>query len=128
MTNQLKISTRVEWWRDNVLTLQSPLKQKTIETTSDLAVSSVQVVGTLHEGGAIGDVTDDAILVVENLSTTATVQIGGDAAGSFVEWFFLAPGDPPAILGRVGALASTYLKASASTTSVSVTLVKIVAP
>jgi hypothetical protein len=86
----------------------------------------VQIVGTTHETIAAGDVTDDAMVWIKNLSDTATISIGGDSGGSFVEWFFLAPGDPEAFMGRAGTLSTTYLKSSAATTPIGVRLVKIV--
>lgn len=125
MPNYVKLSSRVEWWRDTTQVFQAPLKQTSIETTSELFLTSVQVVGTTHEVIAAADVTDDAFLFVTNLSDTATISIGGDSGGYFVEWFFLAPGDPEAFLGRVGALASTYLKSTAASTPIQVRLAKI---
>jgi hypothetical protein len=126
--NTIRQTSKTEWLRESVIDQPSPLRQIDVITTSELCVNTVQIVGTTHEVIAVGDVSDDAILWVRNISTTATISIGGDAAGSFVEWFFLAPGDPEACFGRVGALASTYLKSTAANTPIAIRLVKIVAP
>lgn len=125
MANAIKVFSKVEWHRSDVIDKVGLLRTVETSTTSELFVETVQTVGTTHEVIAAGDVTDDAYLFVRNLSSTATVQIGGDSAGSFVEWFFLAPGDPEAFMGRVGTLASTYLKASGASTQIAVRLVKI---
>ena len=125
MANTIKVASKVDWLRDSVVDKIGVNKVVEVSTTSELCVQTVQTVGTTHELIAAGDVTDDAFLWVRNLSSTATVQIGGDSAGSFVEWFFLAPADPEAFLGRVGALASTYLKASGASTQIAIRLVKI---
>lgn len=128
MTNQVKIATKFDLLRASVNVRNSPLKQIEVETTSELFSDNTQVVGTTHETVAAGDVTDDAMMIVENLHATATVEIGGDATGSFVSWVTIPPGYPPAVIPVVSSLASTYLKSDTASTPIRVTLVKIVAP
>ncbi len=128
MANAIKTSLRIEIIRENVNIRTTPLTQTSVATTSELYSDNTQVVGTSHELIAAGDVTDDAIAIIENLHATATVTIGGDSGGSFVPWIDIPAGYPAAVLPQVATLASTYLKSSVASTSVRVTLVKIVAP
>ena len=128
MTNTIKSTKSFQFVRDNVVRKQVPGKDYTISTTSELAPITEQIVGTTHELIAAGDVTDVAYCEVEVLHATATVSVGGDSGGSFVKWFDVKKGDPPAVMPRVGTLASTYLKSDTASTTVGVTLVKIVAP
>ena len=127
MANTIKMAMRLQFVRDNVTIANPPLKEVLTETTSELRTDNVQIVGTTHEVIAAGDVTDAAACRIENLHATAIVSVGGDAAGSFVKWFDVPPGEV-AFLPRVGALASTYLDSNTASTPVSVTLIKIVAP
>lgn len=125
MANSIKVSSKLERYRDTVNVQQGPLSQITVATTSDIASDNVQVVGTTHEVIAAGDVTDDTYMEVENLHATALVQIGGDAAGSFVPWCDIPAGYPPARFPIVSTLATTYLKSSVASTPIRVTLIKI---
>lgn len=129
MANTIKIKHAFRFSRTPsttaLITIDRPLIDTEVSTTSELAVVTKQIVGTTHEAVALGDVTDTAMMIVENIHATATVSVGGDSAGSFVKWFDIAAGDPPAVIPRVGTLASTYLKSSAANTPISVTLVKI---
>jgi hypothetical protein len=127
MANTIKMAMRLQFVRDNVTIANPPLKEVLTETTSELRTDNVQIVGTTHEVIAAGDVTDAAACRIENLHATAIVSVGGDAAGSFVKWFDVPPGEV-AFLPRVGALATTYLDSNTASTPVSVTLIKIVAP
>jgi hypothetical protein len=126
MPNSIRTNFKWEFLRDGTLYKQLPNTTSTVSTTSNLAPVGEQVVGTTHELVAAGDVTDVAMMVVTNLHATAVVSVGGDSAGSFVKWFDVSPGDPPAVLPRVGTLASVYLKSSVASTTVGITLVKIV--
>jgi hypothetical protein len=121
------MAMRLQFVRDNVTIVNPPLKEVSTTTTSELRTDNVQVVGTTHELIAAGDVTDAAACRIENLHATAVVSVGGDAAGSFVKWFDVPPGEV-AYLPRVGALASTYLDSDTASTPVSVALLKVVAP
>jgi hypothetical protein len=125
MVNSIKISSKRDKLRNNVLVQTPPLSQVTVSTTSELSTDNVQVVGTTHELVAAGDVTDSALMEVENLHATATVQIGGDSAGTFVPWCSIPAGYPPARFPIVASLAATYLKSSVASTPVRVTLDKI---
>ena len=127
MTNQVKISTKMDLWRSNVNVRNVPLTQISVDTTSELFSDNTQIAGTSHEVVAAGDVTDDAMVLVENLHATATVEIGGDDTGAFVSWITIPPGYPPAVIPLASSLAATYLKSDTSSTPVRVTLVKIVA-
>lgn len=127
MTNQIKITHKIEYWRDSVNVRNAPLKTTAVDTTSEIYVETTQIVGTTHELVAVGDATDDCMLIVENLSATATISIGGDATGSFVPWIEIPPGYPDAKLPIVSALASTYLKSDTASTPIRITLVKITA-
>ena len=124
MANTIKMAMRMQFVRDNVTIVNPPLKEVSTATTSELRTDNVQIVGTTHEVIAAGDVTDAAACRIENLHATAVVSVGGDAAGSFVKWFDIPPGEV-AYLPRVGALATTYLDSDTASTPVSVTLIKV---
>lgn len=124
MANSIKFSSRTQFVRGTVFENAAPFKEITIATTSELTSDNVQVVGTTHEVIAAGDVTDAARCEVENIHATATISVGSDSGGSFVLWFTIPAGEK-AVMPRVGALASTYLKSSAASTPVRVTLHKV---
>jgi len=124
MTNSIKFSSRTQFVRGTVFENAAPFKEISIATTSELTSDNVQVVGTTHEAIAAGDVTDSARCEIENIHATATISVGGDAAGSFVLWFTVPAGEK-AVMPRVGVLASTYLKSSVVSTPVRVTLHKV---
>lgn len=127
MTNQIKLTSKLEYWRSSVNVRNAPVKVSSVDTTSEIFAETTQVVGTTHELVAAGDATDDCMLIVENLSATATISIGGDATGAFVPWMEIPPGYPDARLPIVSALASTYLKSDTASTPIRITLVKITA-
>ena len=127
MANEIRVSTKFDLLRDNVNTRNVPLRQVSIATTSELYSDNTQIVGTTHEVLVAGDVTDDALLIVENLHATATVEIGIDDSGSFVSVITIPPGYPPAVIPVASSLAATYLESDTASTPVRVTLVKIVA-
>ena len=128
MANSVRMIQKIDYIRGGSTVRPGATKQTTVESTSELFTDNTQLVGTSHELIAAGDVTDDVIAVIENLDDTETVQVGGDAAAVFVEWFTIPPGYPAAVLPNVGALASTYLQATGANTPVRVSLYKIVAP
>jgi hypothetical protein len=128
MSNSVRTLFRLDWYEDNALSRSIPSKQKTIETTSGLVFDATQVIGTTHEVLAVGDVTDDAVLVVENLHATALVQNGNDDASVFVPVIDIPAGYPAAVLPIASSLAGLYLKSSVASTSVRVAAFKIVAP
>lgn len=128
MTNQIRSQLKIDYLRANVVERATPVKSVTIETTSELYFDSTQVVGTAHELIAVGDVTDDCFAVIENLHATAEVSIGGDDESVFVEWLSVPAGYPAAVIPKVAALASTYLKSTVADTPVRVSLYKVVAP
>ena len=117
-------------YADSANAISRAIQQRTydVETDSEIVHDTTQVVGTSHELISAGDATDEVFARIENLSATATIKIGGDASTVFVPWFAIKPGDPPAIIPRVEALADTYVQSSAASTPVRVTLCKIVAP
>lgn len=124
MANEVKFMSRLQFWRESVNVKNPPSKEVSVTTTSQLKLESVQVVGTTHELIAAGDVTDSAMVQVENLHATAIVSVGHDSTGSFVTWFTIPPGEK-AHLPRLSSLAGTYLKSDTASTSVEVTLIKI---
>jgi len=127
MANQIKVQLKTEWIESNVLETQQPFKTYTIDTTSDLKREDTQVVGTTHELIALGDITDDAFVKIENKHATALVQVGLEVAAAFVGVIDIPAGGPPAILPRATTLASTYLKSDTASTPIRVTLIKVVA-
>jgi len=126
MANTFKIGVKTDWFISAVLNTSRPYKEFSTSTTSGLIFDNPQIVGTTHELVAVGDVTDDSIMIVENTHATATVQVGAEVAAAFVPFIDIPPGGPPAILPRASTLAATYLKSDTATTTVRVTLVKIV--
>ena len=128
MANAVKTTLRIEYSESNVLIRSLPMRAFNVETTSNLISDNTQIVGTAHDQVAVGDVTDDAMMIVENLHATALVQVGIDDATVFVPVVDIPAGGPPAILPIASALADTYLKSSTASTPVRVTLIKIVAP
>ena len=127
MANEIRTAFRWQFWRASVMVRSTPQKETTTATTSEIYSDNTQIVGTVHEAIAAGDVTDDAMMIVENLHATAVVRIGGDAAGVFVPWVIIPPGAGPAVLPKAAALASTYLISSVAATPIRVTLIKIAA-
>lgn len=126
MANSIKVTFKLQYLRDSVVTRQVPLKETTIATTSEYSSDNTQLVGTAHELIAAGDVTDDMMAVIENIHATAIVSVGGDAAAVFVPWFFIPPGEL-AVLPRLDAVAAAYLKSDTASTPVKVTLIKVAA-
>jgi hypothetical protein len=128
MSNAVTVETRIQYKRSGVTVQSGPLARVEIATTSEITRTGTQVVGTTHEVLDIGDVTDDAMLIVENLHATAEVQIGGDESSVFVPWVTIPAGYPQAVFPVVPALAEVYLKSDTASTPVQVRLFKIVAP
>jgi hypothetical protein len=128
MANAVKTTIKVDYSESGVLIRSLPLRVFDVVTTSNLLSDNTQLVGTTHEQVVVGDVTDDAMMIVQNLHATALVQIGIDDAAVFVPVVDIPAGGPPAVLPVASSLAATYLQSSAATTPVRVTLVKIVAP
>lgn len=127
MANEIKTTFGFQFWRDSVLFRQSQQKTTTTDTTSDIYSDNTQLVGTTHGVVDAGDATDDVMMLVENLHASAVVEVGGDDASSFVSWFKIPAGSPPAVVPIVSSLAATYLKSSVASTPVRVTLVKVAA-
>ena len=128
MANEARTTIKLDYFEGNSLTRSIPTKAYAVATTSNILSDNTQLVGTTHEQVAIGDVTDDAQMIVENLHATALVQVGIDDATVFVPVVDIPAGGPPALLPIASALADTYLKSSVASTPVRVTLIKIVAP
>jgi len=125
MANSIKVTTKLEWLEDSTLTRTIPAKTTTVATTSGLIQDVTQVVGTTHELVSAGDVTDDAMLIVENLHATALVQLGIDDGGSFVPVIDIPALYPRCVIPVASTLASLYIKSSSASTSVRVSLYKI---
>lgn len=126
MSNSIKVAVKLQYLQTGVVTRQIPLKETTITTTSELLSDNTQVVGTTHELIALGDITDDAYVQIENLHATALAQVGVDVAAAFVGVIDIPAGGPPAILPRATTLASTYLKSDTASTPIRVTMIKVV--
>lgn len=94
---------------------------------SRLFYQAIQDVGLAAEAIAVGDVTDDAIAIIENLDTVAgdgaVLSIGYDNGG-FVSFVDVPVGGLPAILPTVAALANVQLKSDTASTQVLVSLYK----
>jgi hypothetical protein len=105
-----------------------PQRIYTQVTTSGIVNDATQLVGTTHEQIVLGDATDDLFCRIENLHSTAIVEIGIDDSSVFVSVVKVPAGGPPAILPLLSVAADLYLKSSVSSTPVRVTLCKIVAP
>jgi hypothetical protein len=128
MANEIRLVDRTEFARGNVLARPAQARQYAIPTTSELVSDAVQAIGTTHEAIEPGDVTDSAFCRIENLSPTASVTVGGDASAVFVPWFSIPAGGPPATIPILTAIGDTYLQASAVSTPVRITLIKVVTP
>ena len=104
-----------------------PSKSISVSSASDLYYQNVQVVGTSAEAIATGDVTDTAMMVIENLDTSAsdgaTVSVGYDNAG-FVARFTVPVGEI-AVIPRVSTIANWQLKSDFASTNVLISLWKI---
>lgn len=127
MANELRLLFRSQYWRDSVMTRQSGQVETTVTTSSELYSENTQLVGTAHDAVDVGDISDNAMLIIENLDDTATIEVGGDDTGAFVSWFTIPPGYGPCYFGRATSLASVYLKSDTASTPVRVTLMKLTA-
>jgi hypothetical protein len=127
MANTIKTTIKTEWFIGSTLSRFTPNTVYSVETTSDLRNENTQLVGTTHELIALGDVTDDAFCMVENLHATALVQLGREIAAAFVGVIDIPAGGPPAILPLVSTLAETYLVSNVASTPVRITLIKVAA-
>ena len=103
-------------------------EQVAVNSTSDIASEVVNVVGTTEATIGVGGITDPSMLIIRNLSPTATVEVGRDISGTFVAVMgSLRPGDPAMVLPHVDP-DLIEIKASAASTPVRVTAIRIVAP
>ena len=101
-----------------------PQLTEDVVTFSSKLHQTVQVVGTTHEVISAGDTPDDAMVIIRNLSTTATVSVGVDVSAVFYPLLDIPPGETSK-LSRLSAVAATYLKSTAASTSVLVSLYEI---
>jgi hypothetical protein len=103
-------------------------EQVVVTSTSDIAAEVVNVVGTTEATVDTGGIADPCMLIIKNLSTTATVEVGRDISGTFTAVMgSLRPGDPAMVLPYVDP-DLIEIKASAASTSVRVTAIRIIAP
>jgi hypothetical protein len=128
MANSVRVTTRVEYLIESAAS-NPDVKSKTIatETTSAIHSQVTQLVGTTHELLTAGDQTDDVMAIVENRSASASLSLGVVVSATYYPLFDIPAGER-AVLPRVDALASTYIKATVANTPALVTLYKIVAP
>jgi len=101
-----------------------PQATENVVTYSNKIHQTVQMVGTTHELLSVGDTPDPAMLIVRNLSTTATVTVGVEVAATYYPLVSIPPGETSKI-SRLAAVADAYLKSSAATTQVLVSLFEI---
>jgi hypothetical protein len=127
MPNTIKTTLKTEWLLGTVLSRATQNVVYSVETSSSLRNENTQLVGTAHELIALGDITDDAFCIVENLHATALVQIGREISAAFVGVVDIPAGGPPAILPIVTTLGETYLKSDTASTPVRITLIKVAA-
>jgi hypothetical protein len=99
-----------------------------VNSTSDVAAEVVNVVGTTEASIDTGAVADPCMLIIKNLSTTATVEVGRDISGTFTAVMgSMRPNDPAMVLPYVDP-DLIELKASTASTNVRVTAIRIIAP
>ncbi len=102
-----------------------PSEQEQIETTSNKTLQNTQDVGTSHEVLVINDMTDNCMVLLKNLHTTAIVQVGVVVAATFYPLFSIPPGERSK-MSRATALANIYLLSDTASTEVEVSIYKIV--
>lgn len=103
-----------------------PVQTVSVSTVSGLTSQLIQVVGVAHAAINTGGVTADAMIVISNRSSTATIQVGKDDASAFApSGITIPPGSPPAILPFVATPADVYLLSSEAGAEVLVTAYKI---
>ena len=103
-------------------------EQVNVNSTSDIAAEVVNVVGTTEAAIDAGGIADPAMIIIKNLSTTATVEVGRYISGTFTAVMgSLRPGDPAMVLPYMDP-DTIELKSSAASTSVRVTAIQIIAP
>jgi hypothetical protein len=125
MTNTIKTTSKLDWLNASAVARSVPLSTTEVSTTSDIVSDLTQIVGTTHEIVSVGDVTDDAMLIVENLHATALVQLGTDAAGVFTAIIDIPATHPRCVIPQVSTLANLYIKSSIASTPVRVAAFKI---
>jgi hypothetical protein len=128
MANVIRTTIKVDYIESGVIARSIPTRVYDVVTTSGIVSDNTQLVGTTHEQVAIGDVTDDAFVMVQNMHATALVQVGLDVSTVFTPLVDVPAGGPPAIVPIASTLADTYLKSSVASTPVRVTLIKVVIP
>lgn len=128
MANSVRVTSRVEYLAESVPS-EPALRSytKAVATTSTTHSQVTQLVGTTEELLTAGDQTDDVMCIVENKAASASLSMGVLVSGTYYPLFDIPAGER-AILPRLDALGSTYIKASAASTPALVTLFKIVAP
>jgi hypothetical protein len=128
MANTIRITTRIEYLDESTPSPPSVSSKTTsITTTSAIHAQVTQIVGTSHELITAGDQTDDVVCMVENKSASATLSLGVVVSATYYPLLDIPAGER-AILPRLDALASTYIKSTAASTNALVTLYKVVAP
>lgn len=128
MSNTIRLFDSFVYLDSGSIVRQRPQRTYEIATTSEIVHDTIQVVGTTHAQISTGSATDVCYAEIQNLSATAVIQYGYDAAGTFVAVGTLNPNDPPARLGRVPVLANLYIDSDTAATPVRVILAKIVSP
>ena len=101
-----------------------PQLTEDVVTYSSKLHQTVQVVGTTYEAISAGDTPDDAMVIIRNLSTTATVSVGVEVTAVFYPLIDIPPGETSK-LSRLTAIAGTFLQSTAASTQVLVSLYEI---
>ena len=78
-----------------------------LTSASERAVVALQVVGTAAESINIGDLSDDAMVILINKDDTNFIEVG---QGSFTALFEIPPGEM-AIMPKASVLANLQVKA-----------------
>jgi hypothetical protein len=102
-----------------------PASATDIATTSTVTYQAAQIIGTTEAAIVAGAATDNCLCAITNQHATATVSVGLVVSATFYPLMTVPPGET-AYLPRLSSIAGTYIKSSAASTGVLVTLIKIV--
>jgi len=101
-----------------------PATAKDIATTSTVTYQAAQIIGTTEVAIVAGAATDACLCAITNQHATATVSVGLVVSTVFYPLATIPPGET-AYLPRLSSIAGTFLRSSAASTGVLVTLIKI---
>lgn len=104
-----------------------PQSTEDVLTDSSQLHQTTQIVGTSHEVISAGDMVDDCLCFIKNAHASAVVSVGVDVGAVFYPLFTIPAGETSK-LSRLESLAGTYIKSSAVSTSVIISLYEIDPP